>query len=198
MINKYLINGNTIPLNGSFYDKQVRWKENVERKNKRHMSELLQEDAEDCTFEPVINQSKVNKSIANSVKNMYSSSGFEYIFRRRKMLEDKKKRELEIKKMFYQVSPVNNKKKGKSEVNSGNNSLIVSKKSIEESCCDIGKRKVNQLKAMRDMLNTKQFFYEQSQEKKDNYYMNNNKGNELNFEEIVDMIYSKNHSTKCN
>ena len=198
MINKYLINGNTIPLNGSFYDKQVRWKENVERKNKRHMSELLQEDAEDCTFEPVINQSKVNKSIANSVKNMYSSSGFEYIFRRRKMLEDKKKRELEIKKMFYQVSPVNNKKKGKSEVNSGNNSLIVSKKSIEEPCCDIGKRKVNQLKAMRDMLNTKQFFYEQSQEKKDNYYMNNNKGNELNFEEIVDVIYSKNHSTKCN
>ena len=55
------------------------------------------------------------------------------------MLEDKKKRELEIKKMFYQVSPVNNKKKGKSEVNSGNNSLIVSKKSIEEPCCDIGK-----------------------------------------------------------
>ena len=51
---------------------------------------------------------------------------------------------------------------------------------------------------MRDMLNTKQFFYEQSQEKKDNYYMNNNKGNELNFEEIVDVIYSKNHSTKCN
>ena len=198
MINKYLINGNTMPRNGSFYDKQVRWKENVERKNKRHMSELLQEDAEDCTFEPVINQSKVNKSIANSVKNMYSSSGFEYIFRRRKMLEDKKKRELEIKKMFYQVSPVNNKKKGKSEVNSGNNSLIVSKKSIEEPVCDIGKRKVNQLKAMRDMLNTKQFFYEQSQDKQDSYYMNNNKGNELNFEEMVDVIYSKNHNTKCN
>ena len=61
----------------------------------------------------------------------------------------------------------------------------------------IGKRKINQLKAMRDMLNTKQFFYEQSQVKQDSFF--NNKGNnDLNFEEMVDVIYSKNHNTKCN
>lgn len=201
MIMKYLINGKTNPNSGDFYEQQVKWKENVERKTQRYSKELFQEDFEDCTFRPSITPLNVNTSISSSMKNLYSSSGFDYIIRRRKMLEEQNKDNNDIHNKGN--PPLKNgnypkNKKGKSGPNSGNNSFCMTRKSEPElSSKEQSKNKVYQLQQMRKMLNTNQFFYEQFYENDDMSRLNYNRSNYndkeiLNFEEMVGVIYSHN------
>lgn len=199
MIMKYLINGKTNPNSGDFYEQQVRWKENVDRKTQRYSKELFQEDVEDCTFRPSITPLNVNTSISSSMKNLYSSSGFDYIIRRRKMIEEQNKDNNEANnKGIAKDGHYPKNKKGKSGQNSGNNSFCMTRKNeLEFSGKEQTKNKIYQLQQMRKMLNTNQFFYENFYENNDmnrlNYNHSNNNDKEiLNFEEMVGAIYSHN------
>ena len=146
MINEYLdyTSSNNNKSSNDFYQKQMKWKLNIEKRTDKKKQELLKEDCDECTFKPMINNNNLNVELGENnldekYCNLYSGAGLDYIVKRRKNIQDKNK-------------PVKNKEK---KVNLSMKQLT---RCYTKTNKERANNKVKYIEEMRDKFNTKEFF----------------------------------------
>lgn len=150
-----------------FYSKQIKWKESINNKTNANLRKHLKEEREECTFQPQI--SKIPKS-KSEIIDVYNPSCFEYIIKRREILQKKIEDDEYKKKVFFEQS--------KNENNSSSNPKMVKKVLYEVELEDSSKgeeeeasktsnnissekpkrKNMNKILKMRNLFQTQQYF----------------------------------------
>lgn len=203
MINEYLdyASSNNDRSSNDFYQKQIKWKLNVEKQTDKKKQELLKEDCDECTFKPMINNNTSNLNVElceNNLDekycNLYSGAGLDYIMKRRKNIQNKNQ-------------SLNNKEK---KVNLSMKQLT---QCYTKTNKDKAKNKVKYIEEMRDKFNTKEFFstdnhnniltnssnipYHDKDKLYNNFNVSGNNSNdnkEIIFQNMVQRFFQNNHN----
>lgn len=126
------------------YKKQIKWKEKIERKTKKHKKEIDKEFYEDCTFHP----KTIPLNLSMSIKEANINAMNNYIEKRREHLKQKEKDDLYRKKRFFETPFTLSKQRFNSQVT---HTIEVNKNSQENTV-------PNNIKKMRQLLNLDYFF----------------------------------------
>ena len=125
------------------YKKQIKWKERVDKKTKKHKKEIDKEFYDDCTFHP----KTIPLNLSMSIKEANINAMNNYIERRRNNLKQKEEDTLYKKKRFFETPFASSKKR----INSQATHTIEVNKNIENTV-------PNNIKKMRQLLNLDYFF----------------------------------------
>ena len=125
------------------YKKQIKWKERVDKKTKKHKKEIDKEFYDDCTFHP----KTIPLNLSMSIKEANINAMNNYIERRRNNLKQKEEDTLYKKKRFFETPFASSKKR----INSQATHTIEVNKNSENTV-------PNNIKKMRQLLNLDYFF----------------------------------------